>query len=254
MLLNKYNFFALFTLWLIAFSANAQVFLNPFSQYGIGEIQPMNQVNDKGMGGTFYTQTDPNRYNFANPATYSNINYFSFEIGGTSNFYTHTDGTTTFANFDPEIPYISLAFPIDTAKKWGFSIGIMPYSNVGYQYQTNTVRDSINETLYRTGGGGLNKFYIGSSIRLFHNFYLGANANLIFGNEQTSLSQVFPDSASLYGVHQTSSNLSAGVAFDIGFLYNINFRLPYKEKNPDRVNYLNSLKDSMQMQIISVQE
>ena len=76
MLLNKYNFFALFTLWLIAFSANAQVFLNPFSQYGIGEIQPMNQVNDKGMGGTFYTQTDPNRYNFANPATYSNINYF----------------------------------------------------------------------------------------------------------------------------------------------------------------------------------
>ncbi len=243
--LKKTDFYALILALLCTYSAKAQVYLNPFSQYGLGEIQTMNQVNDKGMGGTFYTQTDANRYNFANPATYSNISYFSFEIGGTSDFYHHSDGQTNFTNFDPGVSYVSFAFPIDTAKRWGFSAGIMPYAKIGYQFQTLSVQNGINESLYSTGDGGLNRFYLGSSIRLFHNFYLGANASLIFGSEQSTLTQTFPDSGTLYGAHQTANNLTAGLLFDVGFTYNINFNLPYKSKNPDMVNYYGLLKDSL---------
>jgi|GEM_PF-6552188 len=243
--LKKTEPFFLIIALLLTLSAKAQVYLNPFSQYGIGEIQPMNQVNDRGMGGTFYTQTDANRYNFANPATYSKISYFSFEIGGSSNFYNHTDGETSFTNFDPEISYISLAFPIDTAKGWGFSAGIMPYSMVGYQFQTLVTQDGINESQYSTGLGGLNRAYLGSSIRLFHNFYLGANAAFIFGSEQSSLIQTFPDSTSLYGTHRTANNLTSGLLVDIGATYNINFVSPYKTRNPDLVNYYQTLRDSL---------
>jgi len=245
MYLKKNNFYVLILALLCTFSAKAQAYLNPFSQYGLGEIQTINQVNDKGMGGTSYTQTDPNRYNFANPATYSNISYFSFEIGGTSDFYHHSDGETNFTNFDPGILYVSLAFPIDTAKRWGFSAGIMPYAKIGYQLQTLSTQSGINESLYNTGNGGLNRFYMGSSIRLFHNFYLGANASFIFGSEQNTLTQTFPDSSQLYGAHQTANNLTAGLLCDIGFTYNINFSLPYKIKNPDLVNYYSFLKDSL---------
>src|ERR1035441_5114569 len=110
MFLKKTDFFALLICFSCIYSAKAQLYLNPFSQYGLGEMLPMNQVDQKGIGGTFYTQTDPNRYNFANPASYSLINYFSFEIGGNCTFYNHNDGTTSFSNLDPGIPYISIAF------------------------------------------------------------------------------------------------------------------------------------------------
>jgi len=245
--LKRNNFNALIIALFCTFSAKAQVYLNPFSQYGIGEMQTMTQVNDKGLGGTFYTQTDPNRYNFANPATYSNISYFSFEVGGTGDFYHHSDGQTNFTNVDPGVDYVSFAFPIDTAKRWGFSAGIMPYAKIGYQFQTVSTQDGINSLLYNTGTGGLNRAYLGSSIRLFHNFYIGANASFIFGSEQNTLTQTFPDSSTLYGVHQTANNLTAGLQCDIGFTYNINFNLPYKSKNPDLINYYTFLKDSLNM-------
>lgn len=245
MFLKKTDLFALLICFSCIYSAKAQVYLNPFSQYGLGEILPMNQVDQKGMGGTFYTQTDPNRYNFANPASYSLINYFSFEVGGNATFYNHTDGTTSFSNIDGGVPYISIAFPIDSTKKWGFSAGLMPYAITSYQFQTLSVEDGINKSLYRIGSGGLTRAYMGTSIRLFHNFYLGANASFIFGNEASTLTQVFPDSSSLYGVRQSTSNLTAGVAFDVGFVYNIPFFDTVKVKNHVVQQYFQSLKDSV---------
>src|SRR5947209_6060720 len=109
----------LITLSLICFETKAQVYLNPFTRSGIGEMQPVAQVNRLGMGGTTYTETDPNRYSFANPATYSLLKYFSFEIGISGMYYSHRNEQTAFKNMDVNVPYISLAFPIDSAKSWG---------------------------------------------------------------------------------------------------------------------------------------
>jgi len=231
--------------------ANAQVYINPFTQYGIGELQQLTQVNRMGMGGTSYTETDPNRYNFANPASYSLTNYFSFEIGATSVFYKYQDDNTSFKNIDVRVPYLSFAFPIDSNKRWGFSAGLMPYSRVDYDLITNTTENGLNKTLYQTGSGGLTRFYLGSSIRLFHNFYLGANAAYIFGSTQTTQTQSFPDTTTLYGVHQNASNVTGGFLFDIGGIYNINFNLPYKVNDETVANKYKTLKDSLKNELKS---
>jgi len=255
MQLKKTDLFAIIVVILFVNNAKAQVYINPFTQYGIGELQEMTQVNRLGMGGTSYTETDPNRYNFANPASYSLTNYFSFEIGATGTLYQYQNDETSFKNLNVKVPYLSLAFPIDSNLRWGFSAGLMPFSTVSYDLtSSDTVVNEINNrhiarTLYQTGSGGLTRFYLGTSIRLFHNFYLGANAAYIFGNTQTTQTQAFTDTTTFYGVHQTASNVTGGFLFDIGAVYNINFRLPYKVYNESVLNRYNELKDSLKLVI-----
>jgi hypothetical protein len=227
MLLKKTSILILITGIICISKANAQYYLNPFTQFGLGEFNPLAQVNQLGMGGTTYTQTDENRFNFANPASYSSINYFSFEMGVNGTFYEHKSEDLTFKNIDAKVPYLAFAFPIDWKKRWGFSMGLMPYSSVGYQLQTQTVDTGINKTLYQTGSGGLTKFYMGSSIQVLPGFFAGVNLGYLFGNIQTTQTQVFPsDSGTLYSVHQSTNNVIGGFVCDAGLLYNINFNVP----------------------------
>jgi hypothetical protein len=228
MLLKKISLLT-FSLLTVCFGiTRAQVYLNPFSQYGLGEISPLAQTNQLGMGGVTFTQTDPNRYNFANPASYSNINYYSFEMGAYGTYYQNKSDDITFKNVDANIPYLSLALPVNWKKRWGFSMGVMPYSNTGYQLKTVLP----DRTIYQTGSGGLTRFYLGSSIKVFKDFYLGADAAYLFGNLKSTQMQVFPDTGTFYSVQQNINNTVGGMIFDAGFTYDIHFTVPVKQDKP----------------------
>src|SRR3546814_13768774 len=60
-------------------------------------------------------------------------------------------------NHDFGLSYISLAFPV--SQKWGSSVGLLPFSNVGYRVTNETKLDTTNVNYINTGEGGLSQFY-----------------------------------------------------------------------------------------------
>jgi hypothetical protein len=69
-----------------------------------------------------------------------------------------------------------MQFPI--SKKIGASVGLLPFSSVGYEF--NNKINNGSET--RMGGGGLNVFYAGAAYTPFKGFSVGANVGYLFGN------------------------------------------------------------------------
>jgi len=81
---------------------------------------------------------------------------------------------------------IGLGFRI--ARNWSSSIGIAPYSNVGYKINTEQnvegTADDFQAEL--TGNGGLTQFYWDNSYVLFKHLSLGVHVTYLFGNIEYS--------------------------------------------------------------------
>src|SRR3546814_4308621 len=99
-------------------------------------------------------------------------------------------------NHDFGLSYISLAFPV--SQKWGSSVGLLPFSNVGYRVTNETKLDTTNVNYINTGEGGLSQFYIGNSYAFSPNFSVGINVAYLFGRIEQVWATEFPDNQYLY--------------------------------------------------------
>ena len=59
----------------------------------------------------------------------------------------------------------------------GASVGVVPFSSVGYAYG-KTIENGVDN---RSGEGGINQLYAGYGIRPFEGFSVGFNASYMFG-------------------------------------------------------------------------
>lgn len=147
---------------------------NPFSRYGIGELDNKSFAPLSAMGrATTAFENDtlfPVFTNSSNPASLSSLQITCFEVGGKSYFNFMKSGETKHFENNSYLSYISLGFPI--GRKTGVAAGISPYSNVGYTIVDNRTVDSIGkiQTLYE-GSGGLNQVYFGLGHKPFKNSY-----------------------------------------------------------------------------------
>ncbi|MDQ3047676.1 MAG: hypothetical protein M3R27_09025 [Bacteroidota bacterium] len=171
----KLRSFALFVLSLFCFIPHfisAQTGTSsPYSRYGIGDLSGKGYSQGFALGGTHIAmQNDSTQMffiNSGNPASYSNIRLTTIELG--ANYVRNRLESTAFNKTinNASLGYISLAFPLK--KWWGASIGLVPYSSVGYNisdrqeiYQVGTV-----DFLYE-GTGGVNQVYFGNGIKPFY--------------------------------------------------------------------------------------
>ena len=72
------------------------------------------------------------------------------------------------------LDYVTLQFPI--CKFMGASVGLLPYSSVGYAFGN----DIVHGTMENQGSGGINEFYLGVA-GTFAGLSLGANFSYDFG-------------------------------------------------------------------------
>ncbi len=168
----------------LSLKSNAQVAINsPYTRFGVGEISQQGIGMSPGMGGTAIAHRFSNQINFLNPASYSAQDTLSFildfgingEIRNLSSQYEKV----SLKDFNME--HITIAFPV--SRWWGASIGILPYSRIGYNMMLEGAFSS--EDIYRVyyeGNGSLNKFYLGSSFRLGKHLAIGGNLSYIFGS------------------------------------------------------------------------
>ncbi|MFN5459789.1 MAG: hypothetical protein ACK5AY_07760 [Bacteroidota bacterium] len=175
---NKLFFLLSFVFYGVCLLAqpSSQTF-NPFSRYGLGEIENKGFAPLVGMGRAFSAFENDDRdtlnpvfINPGNPASYTSLRLTSFEAGGKSEFdFFRTSEQKEFRNVT-YLNYISLGFPL--GKRSGVSFGVTPYSNVGYKISDTNIVQGIGKvaSVYE-GNGGLNQAYLGIGFRPFASNY-----------------------------------------------------------------------------------
>lgn len=159
-------------------AVNAQNTTSPYSRFGYGLLSDNATLAQRQMGGIGYAMTSGRNVNVMNPASYARVDSFTFifDMGVDLSIIKLQEGSVRDRRTGGGLNYMTMQFPV--SKYIGMSIGMVPYSSVGYSFG-NKITNGRNS---HEGGGGLNQLYMGIGGRLFKGFTLGANVSYIFGN------------------------------------------------------------------------
>ena len=185
---------------------------SPYSYFGIGENFEAVTVEQASMGGIGVALKDAYHLNFINPASNADLRAATYAIGGNLNFLTIKEGNTSQSGKSTNLRYISLGFPL--GKKAGISVGLQPFSSVGYSLLNNDNNEEL--TLFR-GEGGTNKIYASFGMYVLEGLSLGIETGFIFGNLDNTIINQRADVA-LGTKHEESVNIRGG-QFKLGAQY-----------------------------------
>jgi hypothetical protein len=179
-MLKRCNILALTFLFLTLFlmRGNAQNEISsPYSGFGVGLLTNIKAGPMAAMGGVSYAMQNPMTINFKNPAAYAVFDSLTFiaDLG-----FSAVNGRLKTTNASQRGAYGRLDYlTIGAAltKRWRTSVGITPFSDVGYKIHDS--REDMNYTY--DGSGGLMQLYWGNSVKIAKGLSVGLNASYLFG-------------------------------------------------------------------------
>lgn len=221
------------TLWLLFLSlmvcggAWAQNNTNsPYTRYGLGQLADYGSANSRAMGGVAFALRDKFHINSANPASYTAVDSltFIFDGGVTLQKDNLSNGTIKMNANNSSFDYITMQF---RAAPWaGVSLGLLPYSNVGYQFGT-TMDDEVNpdnaNTVTYQGEGGLHRIYLGAGFKIFKNLSVGANISYLWGQISRTTSESFVSNSAILPLSRSVSVDIKSYMLDFGVQYTHQF-------------------------------
>jgi hypothetical protein len=233
--------FVTILLAVIAFGANAQsnttsTTSSPYSSYGLGNYTPSllpQNIAMGGIGAAINNISGYNNINVLNPASYGMINYTTIDVGLYSNIdnlsQVGPNGTMSATNANFRLSHVAFAMPVNHHS--ALSFGLLPYSEMGYNYKqtltkgfgTGSSVDTNAVNYIYNGTGGLSKAYLGYGYHIGKHLLIGANVSYIFGNLAQYTETEIP---TLYGTLDSKveqSNSVGGVNYDYGIQYSIDF-------------------------------
>lgn len=221
---------------------------SPYTYYGIGEFETSDYSRVSGMSGVGIGIRDNGFINYSNPASYSSIDslFFVLDIAASGTLSRLESTSTSYNMLTGNLKKIAIGLRLHPA--WGISMGVVPFTNVGYK--TVTTKDVEGSNIYdftitSEGKGGLSKVYLGNAFKLGKHFSLGVNSNLIIGyyEKDETYSIDFLGTGTLgekrkykpntaysfdFGVQFTDS-LSSSSKYTIGLIGGINSKLHFRE-------------------------
>lgn len=150
---------------------------SPYSMFGYGSLSDYTSGAQRAMGGVGYATNNGRQINVKNPASYAHCDSLTFllDFGLDFTALKMTENGNSGTSFGGGLDYVTMQFPL--SKTVGGSIGLIPYSSVGYSFGSS----SDGEGDSRGGSGGINMLYLGLSYMPFKNFSIGANVSYNFG-------------------------------------------------------------------------
>ncbi len=267
MQIRRFNKFLFLVFIAISSVAQAQTGTSsPYSRYGIGDLQTFSHARNAGMGGLSFAlredSTIPDFINFNNPASYSAFKFTSFDASIMGSYTSIKNSRNNEVATNASVQYFGFGFPV--TKWWGGCFGLKPYSSIGYgMSDSSSVSDSLSGTSIPiknvfSGKGGLNQFFIGSSVQPFKNsvarfrrsekykallaekdsmqiqkierrlraasgFSLGVNSCFLFGTLDRERRIEYHNS-SYFDFKQVNSSDLGGFYFNLGAQYSIAFK------------------------------
>jgi hypothetical protein len=205
--------------WTVALTAQNTT-NSPYTRYGYGDLGNRSFGAGRSMGGVSVGLRTSNQINPMNPASYTSIDSmtFLFDFGATFQASFYNDKVNKQTNLNGNVDYMAMEFPI--FKRAAMSVGLTPFSHVGYQY--GNTKMSTDGLYYREtfeGIGGLNQLYAGLSIEIWKKrLSIGSNINYLFG----AISHV--SKTEYYSTNSTAISGSTvyklnDVLFDFGLQY-----------------------------------
>lgn len=200
---------------------------SPYSRYGFGLLNDRAGGFNKGMAGVGYGMSGGRCLNVKNPASYAHIDSlaFLFDIGlSLQNANFSLDNQSVNAK-NTSLDYVNMGFRL--SPHFGLSLGMMPFSTIGYSMSTDKVeKDDLVRTDGYSGDGGLHEVYMGLSWRPSKRFSVGANIGYLWGDLSHSVMVSFSDAniQSLYRHYTTDMRTYKA---DFGMLYH----QPINKKN-----------------------
>lgn len=149
----------------------------PYSMYGYGILSDNATSMQRQMGGVGVAMNSGRQINAMNPASYAAIDSltFLFDMGADLSFIWSKEGSAKEHATGGGLDYLTMQFPV--SKNFGGSVGLLPYSSVGYAFG-NDIKHGAMEN---QGSGGINRLYLGFAGEI-KGFSLGFNVSYDFGN------------------------------------------------------------------------
>ena len=221
--------FAAMSIALLATPALAQSGTNsPYSMYGIGVLSDQGNSFNRGMNGVGLGFRPHNQINYLNPASYSAVDSLSFifDAGLSLQMTNFKEGKVSKNAKNASFEYAVGGFQV--APKLGIAFGVLPVSNVGYQF-TNTSTAKREDgamtavTTTYSGSGGLHEVFVGAGWSPFEGFSFGVNGGYLWGEIERTVSNAYSD-ASAKSLNK-NFNCSVGsykLDFGVQYQYNLN--------------------------------
>lgn len=207
-------------LMLFCVSATAQNEIHsPYSNFGIGT--PTYRTNGilSSMGGVAYAMQSPYYVNFKNPASYAVFDSLSFVADAGMSIYStrlETDELSQKGSF-ARADYLAIGLPI--TRHWRTSVGILPFSDLGYDITTQRTVENIGDVRYDySGTGGLVQFYWGNAFKICKGLSIGLNVSYLFGNLST-LNYAYFSGTSFLNSRVANINYVDGIYLSGGLQY-----------------------------------
>lgn len=194
---------------------------SPYTRFGYGKLEDQGFSQSQAMGGIAYGLRSRTNMNPANPASNSSIDStsFIFEFGVSGLLSSFSSGSSSASTFTSNLDYLAFQFPIT---KWmGMSVGLIPYSLVGYNFGfVDSTSLSVTQTQTFYGTGGVSQLYAGLAATAWKRLSFGVNMYYMFGgiNHIRTLA-VDADDITTYATSQTSNLYVNTVNFRYGIQY-----------------------------------
>lgn len=223
------HFLAVLPVVAIFLQARAQINA-PYSRYGLGDLYNARNVANKGMGNLSTAFADYQSVNFVNPASYSQLQTVTFDVGLETEMRSLVNPNRTLRNNSGYlmVNYVAVGMPLAKDKKeytkWGLAFGLHPYSRVNYNILSSERLPGLDsvQTFYKGSGGGYRAF-LGTGYRI-GNLSIGVNAGFLFGQQDLNTQRNFiNDSIFRFNALQQVITTYRKFRLDAGFQYKIKF-------------------------------
>ena len=196
---------------------------SPYSQYGLGLLNEQSSGFNRGMNGLGLAFREHNQVNYITPASYSALDSLTFIFdaglsGQITNF--NENGHKINAN-NADFEYAVAAFR--AFKHVGVSFGIVPFTNVGYNYAITDYLNDDRDVAYTntySGSGGIHQVYFGAGWEFLKGLSVGANISYLWGDIDRSVINSYSDGS----INTLSKYYTASVKsykLDVGLQYQL---------------------------------
>ena len=196
---------------------------SPYTRYGYGDLSDQSFGNSKAMGGIAFGLRDGAQINPLNPASYTAIDSLTFLFeGGVSLQNMNISGSGVKLNAkNSSFDYLAMQFRLHP--RIAMSIGLLPFSNVGYSVSDSKVANGVSQTRSFTGDGGLHQLYGGIGVKVLKNLSLGVNASYFWGDITRTRTIIYPATSESYSYIQQMGVSISDYKLDFGTQYTLDF-------------------------------
>lgn len=204
-------------------SSYAQNGINsPYSRYGFGLLSERSVGFNKGMGGVAQGFRNGQQINISNPASYSEVDSLTslFDIG-----ITLQNGNYKMGNMQQNVKNSSFdyfAFQFRAAKNVGITVGMMPISNIKYNFASQKEvldgTENVASNYSYSGDGGLREVILGAGWRPIKPISIGANLSYVWGDYSHAMTMSYNESSTfnlqrLYNTEISTYNAQVGLQY-----------------------------------------